>query len=223
MKVLILNVLEDTLNYRRALQALGVDVVSSYTLPEDLSGFDGLLLPGGDDIDPSLFGQENNGSRDIDRTQDLTQLAGADAFVKAGKPVFGICKGIQVINVYFGGTLIQDLPDGVREHHTYHHGLGTGEFHDTFIEKNSFLYPLYGAVLRTNSYHHQAIDKVGDGLIVTQKSAGDGVIECVQHKNLPVIGTQWHPEKNIIDTVMPGVADGMPVFRYFVQMMAIRA
>ena len=119
-------------------------------------------------------------------------------------------------NVCFGGDIIQDLPDGKREHHSYHQGLGTGEYHETDIAPGSFLAKLYGEHVVTNSYHHQAIGKVGEGLEVLQKS-DDGVIEFMAHRSLPIYAVQWHPEKNCWDTAKEGVADGEPLFTYFAE------
>ena len=80
----------------------------------DLSQFDGLLIPGGEDIDPARYGQENTGCRTIDPVMDELQFHALDIFVKAGKPVLGICNGMQMINIYFGGDLIQDIPSKQR-------------------------------------------------------------------------------------------------------------
>ena len=157
-----------------------------------------------------------NGSRDIDHELDVTQLTLCRRFAEEGKPILGICKGAQVINVCFGGDIIQDLPDGKREHHSYHQGLGTGEYHETDIVPGSFLAKLYGEHVVTNSYHHQAIGKVGEGLEVLQKS-DDGVIEFMAHRSLPIYAVQWHPEKNCWDTAKEGVADGEPLFTYFAE------
>lgn len=214
MKVLIANL--DTPNYIKAMSHFGAECVSTREIPESIEEYDALILPGGDDIDPVFFHQEMNGSRDIDHELDVTQLTLCRRFAEEGKPILGICKGAQVINVCFGGDIIQDLPDGKREHHSYHQGLGTGEYHETDIVPGSFLAKLYGEHVVTNSYHHQAIGKVGEGLEVLQKS-DDGVIEFMAHRSLPIYAVQWHPEKNCWDTAKEGVADGEPLFTYFAE------
>ena len=95
-------------NYLDAVKAAGGVGEARYLPAPDLS-FDGLLLAGGEDVDPALFGQENQGSRGIDRARDQAELALLDAFCGAGKPVLAICRGHQVVNVWLGGGLIQDL------------------------------------------------------------------------------------------------------------------
>lgn len=95
-------------NYADALRELGAEAVIVQEVCNPME-YDGLLLPGGGDVDPVRFGQELDGSLDVDPALDQLQLDTLDRFVKAGKPIFGICRGHQVINVYFGGDLIQDL------------------------------------------------------------------------------------------------------------------
>ena len=214
MRILIAD--NDTPNYVKAMTHFGAECVNTREVPESIEEYDALILPGGDDIDPAFFHQEIDGSREIDHDLDVIQLTLCRKFADAGKPILGICKGAQVINVCFGGDIIQDLPDGVRERHTYHSGEGTGEFHKTFITHGTFLAGLYGEEVVTNSYHHQAIGKVADGFKVIQKS-DDGVIEFIVHESLPIYGSQWHPEKNCLDTAIEGVADGTPLFEYFVK------
>lgn len=214
MRILIANL--DTPNYVKAMSHFDAECINTREIPEDISGYDALILPGGDDIDPVFFHQEMNGTREVDHDLDVTQLTLCREFAKAGKPILGICKGAQIINVCFGGDLIQDLPDGIREHHTYHSGLGTGEYHETKIVPGTFLADLYGEHVVTNSYHHQAIGKVGEDLAVLQRS-DDGVIEFLAHKTLPIYASQWHPEKNCWETAEEGVADGAPLFAYFAE------
>ena len=219
MRILIANL--DTPNYVKAMSHFDAECINTREVPADISGYDALILPGGDDIDPVFFHQEMNGTREVDHDLDVTQLTLCREFAEAGKPILGICKGAQIINVCFGGDLIQDMPDGKREHHTYHSGLGTGEYHETDIEPESFLAKLYGEHVVTNSYHHQAIGKVGEGLQVLQKS-DDGVIEFLAHKTLPIYASQWHPEKNCWETAKEGVADGAPLFAYFAEQIRKR-
>lgn len=97
-------------NYIFALESLGAQVHCSLDPLVSAADADALLLPGGGDIDPAYYGEAINGSQQIDRELDQLQFSALDAFVRNGKPVLGICRGHQVINVYFGGTLIQHLP-----------------------------------------------------------------------------------------------------------------
>lgn len=193
-RILICGILEDVPNYIKAIQNIGFTPVVATTLPTSegfaLSDFDGLLLPGGSDIDPILFGQENHGSRTIDRDLDDKQLAMTELFVRAKKPILGICKGCQVINVYFGGTLIQDLTTNER-----HQWDGDDRHHLATAVSGTYMEKLYGsAPVTINSAHHQGLDRIGEDLVVCQRSE-DGVVEAVCHKSLPILATQWHPER----------------------------
>ena len=174
--------------------------------------FDGLLLPGGGDIHPSRFGQEDCGSRNISEVLDELQLNVLDAFVKAGKPVLGICRGIQVINVYFGGTLIQDLPDA-----SFH--IGEDEepdrVHSCTVREGSWLAELYGTSFLHNSIHHQAVGRLGEGIVADSYCPDDGVVEALHHTSLPVYGLQWHPERMCLSLKREDTVDGLPVMQYF--------
>ena len=110
LKIAIAGRRKDTENYEKALQEMRV----SFTVTMDsgcLSDFHGLLLPGGGDITPAFFGQKNHGSKNIDTELDIIQLQSLEHFVKWKKPVLGICKGMQIINVFFGGDILQHIPE----------------------------------------------------------------------------------------------------------------
>ena len=177
----------------------------------DISDFAGLLLPGGGDILPSRYGQENQGSERLNEALDELQFSLLDDFVKAGKPVFGICRGCQVVNVFFGGTLIQDIPQ--KEHHRE---LGTYIPHGSKALPDSFLYPLYGEEFPINSAHHQAVDRLGEGLRAVQRS-DDGLIEAIAHERLPVWAVQWHPERMCFDDARSDTVDGSKVLAWFLE------
>ena len=199
-------------NYIAALQNLGaqpvqVDAVCSAAL------FDGLLLPGGGDILPARYGQENAACRFMDETLDALQFSLADVFISAGKPVFGICRGLQLLNVYFGGTLIQDLPSVAL------HSSGVPKvdlYHGSTAEEGSFLSALYGTEFPVNSSHHQAADRIGAGLRVVQRS-DDGVVEALAHETLPVRCVQWHPERLCFGFRTEKAVDGSLVLRQFLE------
>ena len=218
-KVLIAGRLKDVPNYIYALEKTGIEPVVAMKLPTEEGygpeDFSALLLPGGDDVDPSFFGQENHGSRTIDKELDEAQFALMDLFVKSKKPVLGICKGCQVINVYFKGTLIQDLENNV--HHQCYQGKEVK--HKAVTEAGNVFAELFGTdEITINSSHHQAIDRTGEGLYVCQYS-DDHVIEAIAHESLPVIGTQWHPERMSYDKHVDGEADGTIIFQHFKDMM----
>lgn len=162
--------------------------------------FDGLLLSGGGDMDASLFGQEQHpraGAPDLAR--DHEELALLDAFCARQKPVFGICRGMQVLNVYFGGDLHQHI-DG-------HDGAP----HRVETVAGSGLDAVCGASFEANSFHHQAVNRLGDGLYVTARAA-DGTVEGIAHESLPVYGVQWHPERMVRGLQMDTDADHTTLF-----------
>lgn len=158
---------------------------------------DGLLLPGGRDCSPLLYGQKNNGSRNVCIEEDLLQLSALEQYIHAERPVLGIDKGMQLINIAFGGSLRQHI--GHYPHDAVRLGvLVFDRYHSTTLREGSMLEALYGASLIVNSSHHQAIDRLGRDLEITQ-FAYDGCPEAVQHRTLPVIGVQWHPERLLPD------------------------
>lgn len=209
-KLLVAGYEASTRNYRNAFTQLGI-YGESLEESSALISYDGLILPGGGDIAPTIFGAENKGSRDIDEPLDQLQLQILEQFLRMGKPVLGICKGLQLINVYFGGTLIQDLPEASRQIHEYQ---GADRLHTTKAAKGTFPEQLYGSSFITNSAHHQAVGAVGDGLLIAQYSC-DFVIEAMYHKTLPVLGVQWHPERMCFAYARPELEDGSLLLRYF--------
>ena len=212
-KVLIAEAEGKCANYSSALSACGADVKVS--LDEgDAEGFDALLLPGGGDVDPRFFGQEMDGSEEPDRELDERQFALLKRFVRARKPVLGICRGHQVINVFFGGDLIQDLKTA-----GLHTRKGGDVYHATTAEEKTFLSELYGTRFRTNSSHHQGLGRLGEGLVVVQRSDGDGVVEGIRHETLPVLGVQWHPERIFGERREPGTVDGRELFLRFLSLI----
>ena len=145
--------------------------------------YDGLIIPGGGDVDPALYGQKKNPHDfGISRKLDLLQIAVIKKFAYAGKPVLGICRGAQVINVAFGGTLYQHIKG-------WHRGSRTA-----VIQSGTWLYPMFGSTEKVSHYHHQCALRLGDGLVATQWDAKDHHIEAIEHVSLPVYGLQWHPE-----------------------------
>ena len=178
-------------------------------------GYDGLLLTGGDDMDPALFGQENRGSQGIDRARDDAELALLKAFLGASKPVLAICRGHQVVNVWLGGDLIQDLgPNLVPFHRQDEPG---DRIHPVRAAEGSLLHRLYGPIFPVNSSHHQALGRLGRGLTVSARSEG-GVIEAVEHDTLPLISVQFHPERMTGALARPDTVDGGEIFRAFLEL-----
>ena len=180
-------------NYENALALVGAPLAET---PENA---DVLLLPGGGDMHPRFYGQALNGSEDLDEARDARELTLIDNFLCAGKPVIGICRGLQVLNVYFGGTLRQHIEghsqiDGVDRLHAINTAPG-------------LLRELYGTRCTVNSAHHQAVWRLGMGLQVFA-CAEDGTVEAVGHRTLPVFAVQWHPERLCGAFTRPESADG---------------
>lgn len=202
----------DRSNYERAVRAAGGEPISCYCPPPDLT-CDGLLLCGGDDVDPARFGQENRGSEGIDPARDEAELTAARAFLSAGKPILGICRGHQVLNIALGGTLIQDMGPELN----LFHRRGPEDLdrvHPVHSQSGSLFDLLYGPVFSVNSSHHQALDTLGDGLVPVLWSES-GVVEGIVHTSLPVLGVQFHPERMAYALRRPDTVDGGAIFRYF--------
>lgn len=207
-KILIAGEPDKTLNYERAMHNLGIMTETSLHVPDTLL-YSGLILPGGGDIDPRLFGQIPEKSCFFDPELDRLQLAVLKAFVLDRKPVLGICKGMQLINIYFGGDMFQHLKTSGS-----HEYIGEDQVHSTTAKKGSFLEKLYGEFFAVNSAHHQGVDAPGQGIWYVQ-SAEDGVVEGLSHTYLPIIGVQWHPERLCFEKKREDAVDGAALLRYF--------
>ena len=165
-----------------------------------LEGFEGLVMVGGDDIDPAQYGQPDDGrNKGVSVTADESDLALARAALELGMPLFANCRGCQVLNVAMGGTLHQDM-------------TGPGTVHEPIsavpddvlaarqmieIEPGSRLAKAYGTTARTvNTIHHQAIDRVAPGFLLVAW-APDGIVEAIEpiDDTARVLAVQWHPEK----------------------------
>lgn len=178
----------DTGNYENAFKALHISTVTTLSR-EALANCRSLLLPGGGDITPAFFGQKNAGSTNIDTELDILQLQALEYAALNGMPVLGICKGMQLINVFFGGTILQHMPQA--DTHAYN---GGDRCHTTTISPGNILYSLYGPSPAVNSAHHQCIDRPGRNLRILQ-TAPDRTPEALCHDTLPILGVQWHPER----------------------------
>ena len=168
-------------NYHRAVNRAGAAV--STNAPEDCCA---LLLPGGGDIEPWRYGQENTASRDLEAERDHAELELIHRFLSAGKPILGVCRGMQLLNVYFGGTLAQDISGHSQVD-------GAARLHSVRTAPSLFQ-SLTGETTLLNSAHHQAVDRPGPGLLPVQWS-DDGIIEGMLHRTLPIWAVQWHPER----------------------------
>ena len=198
-------------NYKRAVEACGAEAVINCPNVLDAS-FDGLILCGGSDICPKYYGKEIDGSVKIDLERDEYEIAYLREFLKTGKPILGICRGHQLLNVILGGTLIQDIPN--KAIHTQING--NDRFHKVKAEKNSIFEKLYGKEFYTNTSHHQAIDTLGEGLVPTLYA--DNIIEGCEHKTKPYITVQFHPERMCLDYEKNETINGIKIFEHFVDL-----
>ncbi|MFC0547780.1 gamma-glutamyl-gamma-aminobutyrate hydrolase family protein [Kutzneria chonburiensis] len=162
----------------------------------DVSFLDGLVIAGGADVDPARYGEavhpETLGLRP---DRDETEFALVQSALAVGLPLIGVCRGMQVLNVVLGGTLTQHVPDvtGSSAHRPV-----IGQFGRTEVkmEPGSAVSDILGGTASVSCSHHQAIDRLGDGLTVTARSV-DGVIEAVELAGADfAIGVQWHPEQD---------------------------
>lgn len=168
--------------------------------PAVLEGLDGLILTGGMDVQPELYGAERHPLTDPGRPDrdewELALFRGAEA---RRMPVLAICRGLQLVNVARGGTLHQHLPDALG---TERYRIGGGVFatNEVTVDDGSRLAGLVGAgTLDVHSYHHQGVDQVGAGLMVTART-DDGLVQAFESDDDQyLVGVQWHPEENLED------------------------
>ena len=158
---------------------------------------DGLLLSGGQDVAPKNYGEEPTPKLgDIFPERDDFEYALLKAALEAKKPILGICRGLQIINTYFNGSLYQDL-SYIGTEVLKHNQVNSPSMvtHSVTLDKSSKLFDIFGEEkIRVNSFHHQAVKKVGDGLAISAK-APDGVIEAIEKTDYPfLVAVQWHPE-----------------------------
>lgn len=161
-------------------------------LPARLRVFDAVVLPGGNDLDPACYGASPHPeTSNVDPLQDRADIAVTSGCVAAGIPLLAICRGMQVLNVACGGTLVQHLEPSDTDH--------LDAFHDVELTEGSLVAGVMGATsVSVSSYHHQAVNRRGPRLTVTGRAA-DGCIEALEHDSAPVLAVQWHPEDNAAD------------------------
>ncbi len=195
-------------DYKHAVEHTGSDmriVNHTVSVDEALKGAGGLLLTGGDDVSPDRYGEERHPAVvEVDEERDAFETGLIVAARNRKLPIFAICRGLQVLNVACGGTLVQDIPtqlSGAIEHHFKvppHQPFDLA--HEIWIEKDSLLARLMrervvgGDSLEVNSRHHQAVRTVANGFRAVA-TAPDGVIEAIEDPAAVFcLGVQWHPE-----------------------------
>ncbi|ADG70829.1 gamma-glutamyl-gamma-aminobutyrate hydrolase family protein [Brachyspira murdochii] len=184
------------------IRSKGVPFLMPITEDEEIikkmaENVDGIIMTGGVDVHPFRFNEEpieKIGTISAERDDFDFKLMKYAA--EMNKPILGICRGIQVINVYFGGTLIQDIPaqrnTNILHSQTAEYHVAT---HKIQIVKDSIIYDMLGESSEVNSFHHQAIDKLAKDFKVTAASK-DGIVEAIEYKKKDsfILGVQWHPE-----------------------------
>jgi putative glutamine amidotransferase len=189
-------------NYpRRVEEAGGIPVLLSHTDdPEAMrqlaQRLDGLLFTGGEDVNPSLYGQDVHDATEVAEARDKFEFHLFRLFVETGKPILAICRGFQVINVALGGTLIQDIPTQAGVAHHAQRVPSSNPTHEVRLEESCRLSRVFGeTLLRVNSHHHQGVDKPAPPLRVVGRSE-EGVAEAMEHRGHPyLVAVQWHPER----------------------------
>lgn len=183
-------------------------------LRQQASDLDAIVLPGSPaDVDPSRYGSSRHpAAAQPDPAREATDFALLAHCFEEGKPVFAICYGIQILNVFLGGSLIQDIPSEMQT--PIHHAAAKGEnepFHEVAVESGSRLAEIAcDDVIQVNSSHHQAIRELGRELRATARSS-DGIIEAVERAGNAnrVIGVQWHPERMVEDRAARALFDDL--------------
>lgn len=214
--------------YFKALEAVGakpeeIQMVTADGKERVSSGdFDGILFAGGEDVDPQLYGEQiKYDSVKVNRARDDFEMALLDHGIKSNLPILGICRGIQMINVRFGGTLHQDLKSDTNlELNHKQQGSRSEPTHSvTVTEPDSLLHSFFTGMRRVNSLHHQAINRLGRGLKVAAHSE-DGLVEAVELAGeYPFfLAVQWHPEE-----MFGEYAEQRKIFEQFVAQCRERA
>lgn len=181
-----------------SVNSTGLLHTSSIRLRDYAKQLDGLVLQGGADVAPMTYAKAvTRPEWSGDRARDMYELELLHEFIEAGKPVLGICRGCQLINVAFGGTLYQDIASDVPHAIAHVSEKYDGNSHSIHLTEGGLLDGLFDTkpMARVNSIHHQAVNTLGRDIIVEATSTEDQVIEAIRYsKSNFVVGLQWHPE-----------------------------
>lgn len=193
-----------------------IPVTENYNILDHLlENVDGILLTGGEDIDPLLYNEMNSGlSIDVCSERDRAEMHIIKQSLERHYPILGICRGFQILNVFFGGSLYQDIPAQYGDMIRHTHVMTEREalHHEISFSPDSYIGGLFGHErVSVNSRHHQGIRRLGEGLIVSAV-ADDGIIEAFEDLTGEIVAVQWHPEN------IRGVSDGCrSIFRDLVE------
>ena len=191
-------------HYEAFVRAAGAEPAlldAQFTPHKESASCAALLLSGGGDVAPARYGATavHPKTYDVDPRRDEQELALIREFLRAGRPVFGICRGIQILNVAFGGALLQHVPDTLLEDTERHRKKGAYDaMHPLVLDPSTRLGAALAGANDTNSAHHQALDpdRIGRGLRVAARS-GAGLVEAVESVDASqrISAVQWHPER----------------------------
>ncbi len=216
-KIYILSDAKDLPTHKNCEDAIkeaggGAVLCNLHASDEQFTDADGFLIPGGWDINPALYHEENTASLNISDELDYFQMQAVCYAVSHKIPILGICRGMQLLNVYFGGSLIQNIPHTDR--HARDKGSQADKVHPVTALSGTYAAALYGKErFFVNSSHHQAVDRLA------VMYSDDHLIEGICHESLPVIGVQWHPERMTGAFRRIDTEDGRPVFEKFLSMI----
>jgi putative glutamine amidotransferase len=212
------------LNYISAIQTAGglalmlpPDPIATEDPDDTLDRLDGLILAGGNDVDPACYGADcHPETRGLVPDRDAFELAITRRAIQRDLPVLGICRGMQVLNVALGGTLIQHLPERFgHQHHRRTPGSFDDSDHDVSLRADSLAALAAGEhVHATKSHHHQGVDRLGDGLQATGLSTLDELVEAIEAPDSRfVLGVQWHPEADVRSRVIGALVSAAAEYR----------
>ncbi|HEY8463391.1 MAG TPA: gamma-glutamyl-gamma-aminobutyrate hydrolase family protein, partial [Bacillota bacterium] len=178
---------------------------NEYLMEEMINYCQGLMLPGGADIDPGLYGGKRNANIIFDRKQDDFEIRLIQLALKKELPILGVGRGMQLLNVIFGGTLFLDI--GTEVLNAAAHQSGTNQsptMHRVVLRGGTRALEILGKEVLVNSFHHQAIKDLGSNIAISGIST-DGIIEAIEYNqsNRWIIGVQWHPERVNVTSMQP--------------------
>ena len=200
------------------LKAGGVPILSAHGDADTYARIaDGVMFTGGSDINPVHYGEKpyKEGLSYVDERDEM-EIAICKSFYELKKPMLGVCRGIQTINVALGGTLVQDIPTMVELSAHKQSLFPDKSAHYVRSAEGSAMRKLFGEEFIVNTHHHQSVRDCAPGFRVTAVT-DEGVIEAIEHESLPIIGTQWHPERMIGEENFE-MENMMPLFEYFVDL-----